>query len=385
MTAAGPVVVVIDDEPRAPDRRLVNKLNERGVASQLRHPSDVTVDDLRNAAVVAIDEYLDSRWPERDAAPVTMRPIDGIAVAAILRGHFDQGELGDLREGRPAAFVIRTANLDRLAGELPRNASQHLIAAHHGVDWVQAKGDEHGQTTEDDRLAQLADAVHSLPQEWTNPDATLSNEVFGWLGLRDQDWFGAAQRQVEDCRPVSHRLAQQTRGTSFLRWFLHGVLPYPSFLIGEVRAAASLGLTTASFRKVIGTDSALSNDLDAVRYVGALATFHGRRWWRAGLNALAWRLTDGHPADGDVLAKRLRSRHGERIQTLGTAQRFVVVLDDKYRPAVRPVPIDAAVRIRPDDWPSYADEAWAAIDDVEDNPDLRAMVLSTDRPRLRED
>jgi len=40
--------------------------------------------------------------------------------------------------------------------------------------------------------------------------------------------------------------------------------------------------------------------------------------------------------------------------------------------------MEESVRIRPDDWPSYADQAWTTIEMAKNEPKLRAIVIRED-------
>jgi hypothetical protein len=44
--------------------------------------------------------------------------------------------------------------------------------------------------------------------------------------------------------------------------------------------------------------------------------------------------------------------------------------------------MEDAVRIRPDDWPPYADQPWTRIELALDEPRLRALVVAEDREKL---
>ena len=61
---------------------------------------------------------------------------------------------------------------------------------------------------------------------------------------------------------------------------------------------------------------------------------------------------------------------------------LVVVLDGSLEPSRTPVPVSQAVRIQPDSWPSFADDAWTTIDAAVADPELRAIVVAADRERL---
>jgi hypothetical protein len=60
----------------------------------------------------------------------------------------------------------------------------------------------------------------------------------------------------------------------------------------------------------------------------------------------------------------------------------VVVLDADYAPREDPVHLADAVRIRLEDWPPFAEDAWVSIADARGDPRLRDRVLPLDRPRL---
>ena len=44
--------------------------------------------------------------------------------------------------------------------------------------------------------------------------------------------------------------------------------------------------------------------------------------------------------------------------------------------------ITGCVRVKPDDWPSCAESAWARTEDVLDQPKLMAAIIKMDRDRL---
>jgi hypothetical protein len=77
--------------------------------------------------------------------------------------------------------------------------------------------------------------------------------------------------------------------------------------------------------------------------------------------------------------------HGSVLHEI-TVDDPVVGISSDYATLLDPLSAASAVRLQPDDWPPYADDAWAARDtlNAEDaDPELRAMVVSTDRWRIR--
>lgn len=371
-----PEVVVIDDEPKGADRQLVSDLESDGIRAVLVHPDDVTKDLLRAASVIAIDHYLNV-WPQRDLEPVGRQVMDGIALCSVLRSVIEPPDPAESPRNH-VAYVVRTNQLDRLRGSLPAEMSQHLLAAHYGLDWVQSKVDASEGRLEVERLAALSRAVSALPSDWHAVAPSESEELAVWLGVEAAAFRAAALQQIEDCHPTAHRLAQQTGGSGFLRWFLHRVLPYPTFLLGDVRAAAAIGVTVDALRALADSSGEDSGLLNSALYRGHLATFLGRRWWLAGLEALAVRLRSEPSALGEALRTAGFDPTAHTLSTRG----LVVVLDESLEPKEVPVPLQQAVRIQPDAWPAFAADAWASVDDARNDSELRAIVVAADRERL---
>ncbi len=44
-----------------------------------------------------------------------------------------------------------------------------------------------------------------------------------------------------------------------------------------------------------------------------------------------------------------------------------------------------ALRVRPDDWPSYAEHVWVPVSVLRTHPHLRALVIEADRESLEEE
>ena len=79
-----PRILVIDDEPE--DQRATFRLAPDGEAVfGVFHPEEVDHQLLQNADLVLVDYIIDT-WQARSAASqIGLRPVNGIALAAVLR------------------------------------------------------------------------------------------------------------------------------------------------------------------------------------------------------------------------------------------------------------------------------------------------------------
>ena len=295
-------------------------LDASGFKSTARHPSKVSVGDLADAGLVVLDEYLDD-WI-RPREPATTAPADGLAVGSVLRSQ------------KPSLCVaILTGALDRLADGVPTSFGEHHIAALRDVEWIFSKSDPLYK----ERIAMLADAVHGLP------DTLMPEVLTTWLRLPDLSWRDDAIEHLTRCRPPLAPRQGSSSSRSLLRWFLQRALPYPTFVLTDNRAAMALGLSLSAFESLIEVPV-----LAACRYEGPLATFLGRRWWRAGV---------------DHLIEDPTALPGLEDQRQASDTMLVVPLGDSLE-ELAPSPIEECVRIYPDGWPAFADQAWALRADI---------------------
>lgn len=178
---------------------------------------------------------------------------------------------------------------------------------------------------------------------------------------------------------------------AWLRWFLHRILPFPTFLLDRTRLAVALGISTASAEEVLASESPLAARLGELRYSGPFNDFLGDRWWRAGVSYIGEELLDVGQRHGFTRSQAVASGagqlHGQSLDML-TVEDPVVGVNADY--SVLPIPLSSAsaVRLQPDDWPPYADDAWAARDTLsadDADPELLALVVSTDRWRIHGD
>lgn len=357
-----PRILVIDNEVE----RLVGiQAHLRDRASiEVVHPLEVEPADLEGVDLVSVDEFLGDDWSayidsSERPLPASLMNADGLAVAAALRS---QERIGGQR--LPLAVTLHTGAIHDLAGALPAANRESLTAAQHDLEWV-FEWDAEGFP---DRLVELAAAARSL----INDEKIIEND-FGasWLKVPTESWSETAIAQIEDCRPPAHSLARNSAGRSYLRWLAHRVLPYPTFLLSRDHCANLLGLQLESFDQ-------LSQVLMNVKYQGPLSSLLGPRWWRAGLQQL---LVDVDLYQWDSSLNRavaLSERFGLSLIPLTNDQPVVSYTIDGRVEDIDTDP-DAAVRLQQDGWPVWADDPWATIAAVADDPNLRRMVTKSDQ------
>jgi hypothetical protein len=367
-----PVILVIDDE-EASATAVRNRL--AGQARVIcRVPNDVTLDDLEFANLVLVDLKLDY-WPERDKQTTpALQPKDGLALVATLKSNVSREPTRT-----PTAFALLSGQLQTVSGALSPKNREHSLAKMLDLDWVFQKGA--ASRNFEIQVLSLAHAVRALPHPW--PEAQKSGDTLIKLLKLDKRsrWYFRAVNDVEKTKPPQDVHAQTTNGMAFIRWLLHDVLPFPTFLLDERYLAVRLHVSPISFRKIITSGrSSIVRRLRKFEYQGILAEFSGRRWWRAGIEHWLWQETNGQPFDKGAL-RRLAKKLSSALELVDLT-RPVVELDDQFRPTDNLIDVAEAVQIIPDDWPTTADPAWVGISFAKGRPKVAARVSNQDRERL---
>jgi hypothetical protein len=364
-----PVVLHVDDQPD--DLRLWKEEVGRHEKFKLTvvHPDDVTEENLRRASLVLVDFKIE-QWPKREnTGSLALKPENGLALLSVL-----QEAVLEPSEGHPRAFALYTAVIQDVARELPHQP--HIISRAHNLEWIFEKngGEENDLATRAGQVAELVTAVRALPIRWPGDTPEKAEDALSnWLNLRqDISWRDAAWRGVRLCRPPLHEFADHTQGVGVLRWALHRVLPYPTFLLDEAHLAARLRVSLSSFRSCLNS-GALGSLFSESTYRGQLHGLLGRRWWRAGIEAEIFELTADSPGDLGVLHQTLQQRVPD-LETVDEPRLFPVI-DGQFRLKDQLAKQKEVVEILPDDWPPFADAAWALRSDLEDSPELRAILV----------
>jgi hypothetical protein len=371
--ADAPVVILVDDDNQS---SFAAALNGRGVDAYWLHPLDVTAEDIGQATLLVVDEYFNLRDATSDAEygalpeslPVSVVPNDGVALAAVLRSAAEAAT-----RDRPLGVCLRTAQLDLLTVGIPHAVRQPWFSASRDLEWITTK--EAGTPAEREaEIVGLAKALETYPTTW--PTRQVLSTGLDWLRVPAAEWADDARRQIAQCRPPRDADSSQTR-LAWFRWLAHRALPYPTFVVSEIRLAARLGVTPASLRTTLQADLEFAAQLERLLYAGPLHELQLARYWRAGVRALAVEAVGDEveaeypSAVAEALIKKFPS-----LEPLGLEQP-VVCIDSTYAETGDIADQTVCMRLLPDGWPAYADGAWKNSADGEGGfEDLLA-------PRLR--
>ena len=365
-------IVVLDDQPEQA-RALLSDL----VGVEVLHPQDLGQEHLLSADLVLVDHQLDDKeWPARASQPLACRPMNGVALAGIIRGHLET----QMPSGRRAAVALLSGQLNRLTPGLDA-PPEHVAARACGLDWA---FDKNGTTLAplSKRIAALADGVRRIPDAWDDDlgaDA-VRKSVRGLLGLGETRWHALALAQAERSHPPIHQLAAWSDGVAFVRWLAQSILAYPTFLVGAHHVAARLGVRPSWLAPHLGPNRALEKLLRPARYRGLLHDFLGDRWWLAGLDEIIWKESAGTVLERDVIMRWLRRRTRTEPEALDDASTLVV--DERFEFTGEVAPFSECVEVWPDDWPPYADKPWTTVKRAKDVPRLGAVVAPSGLSRL---
>jgi hypothetical protein len=372
---AKPAILFVDDRAHELSHTVRLAFSQQ-CAVDIQDPEELRKSAVLNADLILVDFDL-ADWhaavkDDESDEPIARRaPQDGLALIAQLRS------IGEtVSRPRPTAYAIDTAQRGKLPGGQSWEGAPHLLARALGVEWVFEKG----VIDSSDQVVDLAKAARLLPRSWPKAAPRATRALHQLLGLdSNAKWSMRAAEQMSSCEPPLQETAVATRGLSILRWMLHGVLPYPTFLIDDRILALRLGVSSPSLRLTLQNNTAFERMLAPAAYKGILARFLGNRWWRAGVDSIVWNRTKGS-ADAIKLTDDLISRF-PTLDSLALSHP-VPLLDDRLRPSDAVAEVTSAVEVRPDGWPTYAERAWVALEDVIDNDQLRALVVDADADRL---
>jgi hypothetical protein len=368
MSTKRPNVLIVDDDD-TDALALANEIDAWATGVPVS-PSEVTDARLRTADVVLVDYELNN-WPARDKVEImSLRPPNGLALAAVLRAHLDRA-VGT----RPQAVALYTGQSARISPHLPEEIRRQVLARLHNLEWVFQKEDD-SRVSQIVNFAQAVVAVAGFP---VAGEGDVESGLFKLLDLnkRGQRYSDRARADVLATHPPVHELSEATHALAVLRWLAQRILPYPCFLLDRSHVARRLRITVRTFNQVLAGTGALAKTLEQATYTGVLNELIGPRWWRAAIDDFFFDLTRGEMSDGALFTAL---KKGSRAEIKKAPLDPVVALSAAYNGSLAPAA--ECVRIRPDDWPLYADTAWAKIADCNRDARLSALVDPADRHKL---
>jgi hypothetical protein len=356
-----PCILIVDD--KIEDADATRLLFSRSVATIPKTPDEVTVGDLERADLALVDQVLDE-W-RFDRPNVAEHPKDGVALSSVLRSH--------CARDRPTAFALLTGELDGLSRGLPPRCHLHQIARANNVEWVFSKNPSENDLPVSTQALSLEAAMRALPRIWPrNQPYKMRGILERLLALPPSNWRERAWRYVEACHPPIHELAPPTHAVNFVRWMLHSILPYSTFLWDFRYLAARLRVTQRSLNQVLHADGSFVRRLKPFRYHGLLHEFLGGRWWRPGIESWLWELTEARPFDVRVLENVVR-RWSPQLEVVSLNQP-VVAFDRDLRATDEFIEMSEAEELQPDDWPAFADRPYALHDIVMSEERLESVL-----------
>jgi len=367
-------LLVVDDQPDDETAKLVAWKDK--VDFRVRLPADLEIGDIEFANVVVVDYRLDEPWEERSSiSSISLQPLNGLALCAVLRSHEQVSNSGI------TAFLLQSAHLKDLSPEFPPDSRLHIIAQKNNLEWVFSKTG--GTDQQMQQIICISQAIELLPNSWPNDDSAGTKDLLvDWLKMpADEKWTDLAWSDVEECHPPLHELSESKQGLRLVRWMLHSILPYPCLLWTPLRLASRLRVECQSLQNAL--NRGLRDVFNAALYSGALGNFEGEpRWWGRGIESILWTLTDGQSFDSEATIETLNSKCEGSLVPLSISQPVLCITKD-YRFRSEPCDISEAIRVQPDDWPAYAEQAWASIEDVRDEPRLESIIISADRDQMK--
>lgn len=354
-----PLVLVVDDKANEYVQELAVRLRKSDAVEAVSvHPADLHQAQVEEAALILVDFKLDE-WPSRNSlAEMALKPMDGIALASVLRRHVFK---------RPPAIALISSNIeDAFVGVSSRNR-RHQLARVESLEWVFQKDDAELVS----QVVALAEAVRRMRVAGLVSSSSLDNALsipheIGKSGTSD----------VRRCIPPVGDLERITSGLAFVRWLLQRVLPYPTFIVDDFQLCARLKVPPAKLDELLKRKSQFVSLLKRFEYSGILSGFAGRRWWKAGLDEVTWVLSQGVLPDASAEWRQIAAS-SEWVGELQLADP-VVPVDEDCIPQGELVERRSCLRLLPDDWPAYADPPYCSIERIRAVGELRAIVHPED-------
>jgi len=316
--------------------------------------------------------------------PFVGRPMDGLAVASIIRAHLRSDRF---ERHPPVGIALFSAKLSKVTPGF-KNPPEHLAARTADLEWAFNKSDAATGAPQAQRVKELAEAISHLAMRWETRAIQANEEAWSdlekLLGLSTEvEWNPAARLQIERCHPPMHEMAEWTDGLAVVRWLAQRILPYPTFLIDERHLALRLGIQPKSFQEALQASPQFAEAIQSARYTGILSEFLGKRWWSTGIDSLIWTATQGKSMTIDEVRRWLQNF--TEITLAQCSDEYTLIVGPDAEQTEEIAPFDQCVQIQPDDWPPYAKPAWTTIERAKHDARLRAWVTASDIEKINQD
>jgi hypothetical protein len=371
MTMTLPKIILVDDHPEElifpPDWGI-----------RCCPPNELSLSDVEGCDLVLVDFNL-ADWADSPKNIDFARDVrDGLALAGVIAGALrERGRKLHLKMGErsPTAIAVITAEIELL---LPPETEPlpYLAARAVGVEWIFQKTHEDWPR----KAVALAKAVQQIPRRWDESAETNSKRL---LALPEGDgWQTLSWESVLEANPPIHEISRWTDGLAFIRWLAHRVLPYPSFVWSTQEIAKRLQISHKWVQQALH-NGLLGSALEPAHYQGALSGLFEPRWWSAGVEHIIRSQFGGVSPDRAELISWLSAQFPVTSEDqFREKTTYVPCIDAERSFEPELVPIDSCVRVRVDDWPSYAHEAWMRIETIKEYPRLLDRVYPQDRGYL---
>jgi hypothetical protein len=368
-----PRVLIVDDQPATAANGLAQNLEMIGVSAEAMEPDEVDERGLLRADLVLVDFKLEN-WDVASGGSgerVARSPRDGLALAAVLASRLRADE-------RVHGIALYSAELDMLVRDFSSAVTEHAAARINGIDWAFQKEAVPDVPPTARRVAQFVEAIQRLSDTWGADGDDGLTQLKKLLAVPETGWAEVATRDILAAQPPIHQFAESSRGITVIRWLAQRVLPYPTFLLDSRQLAAACGARPESLEE--GDIETLDAVFDQGLYRGSLDEFLGPRWWKPAVRRKLRDWTDTTQPSTDAVEK-LGAVLGRTLAPLDPVT-SVLTVNKTLQESSDPIARERGVRVRPDDWPIFAEPAWIDENLVKANAGLRSFVEPADLARL---
>jgi hypothetical protein len=279
---------------------------------------------LQDTKIVLMDYGL------HDDGASSSAPLDGLELLerfrARIRRHHDQGASAPL-------LTIYTNQISRLAAEHDEcPVVPYMLARRANVDWVFEK--QAPSDGEDAFGRQLEEMLRAFDLEIASSGGEVERQLATFLGLPEpSDWSELALEQLLDMRPpVQKDLSRPGARVALLRWLLQVALPFPGCFVSLDSIAVRFRLPPRICppRSLETPSRSLPRLLDRSPLSRTPFCFFPTRYWKAGIDYIVWRMTEGRSPANPTVRQTIAERSGKSFHLIEVADPVLVVSPETF-------------------------------------------------------